>query len=294
MTQVLITLTNGIDNYDLRFDLLPIGIADRWLKHLQYFIDAGQPWDDSLRFYNFPHGRYGHKETIQHLKHLVATIRDYSPDIIDRDIGETLSRDDLNYLHHIFERYHGLYDQQDNNEFFRNAPVPVQVALGDLNIWIHRYETLGGIPRFVATWKHKPYRDELLPEDYQHFSLHEEWGDLRLNYCEIGKNLYDLWHDDDQWISEDAFVPQRHYCFDFTVRFTDQSFQQHSEVEQRIWKYFAQHREFFAKLGYEKPTKRLSLGGITIAKLDQSAEQDEIFRQISQHQCLKTIQIDRA
>lgn len=37
----------------------------------------------------------------------------------------------------------------------------------------------------------------------------------------------------------------------------------------------------------------LTLGGITIAKLDQSRGRDEIFQQIAQHQCLKNIQIIR-
>lgn len=289
MNQVTLTLTNGTSDYDLHFDLLPIDLAQRWLRHVDMFIDAGQPWDDSLRFYNFPGGRYGHRETLDHIRHLVCVIQNYAPHVITRSLDDSLSQDDLNYLHHVFEVYHGLYDQQHNNQFFCDAPKEVQDALGDLNIWIHRYETLNGIPRFVATWKYKPYRDEFLDHDYQHFSLHEEWGDLRLNYCEIGKTLYDLWHDNDQYIHEQAFVPQAHFCFDFTVRFTDQTAVDFAHQEQQIWQYYDRNQHWFQQRGYAKHSPRLSLGGITLGKLRMTQSREEIFQAISQHQQLKSI-----
>lgn len=258
---------------------------------MRLFIDAGQPWDDSQRFYNFSNDRYGHKETLLRIKQLIGIISDYAPDIVQREIGESLSQDDLNYLHHIFEIYHGLYDQQHCNQFFMNAPQEVQEALGDLNIWIHRYETLGSMARFVATWKYKPYRDNMLPEDFEHFSLYEQWGDLRLNYCEIGKTLYDMWHDNDHHMGADAFVPHSHYCFDFTVRFSELSDSDIQSIEKSIWQYYDVNQKYFQDRGFSKYDKRLSLGGITIGKLDISRGKQYIFDQISQHQTLKQIKI---
>jgi hypothetical protein len=167
----------------------------------------------------------------------------------------------------------------------------VQDALADLNIWIHRYETLGGMPRFVATWKYKPYRDNMAAEDYKLFSLNEEWGDLRLNYCEIGKTLYDLWHDNDAYIAPDAFQPLAHFCFDFTVRFTDTTAQQYREQEQQIWKYFDNHKDFFQKQGYIKHDPQLGLGSITIARLESTDTKQNIIDLIGQHQQFKNIQI---
>ena len=55
---VIITLTNGQSDYDLKFKLKDIDIAQRWLKHLNLFIEAGQPWDDAERFYNFPNPQF--------------------------------------------------------------------------------------------------------------------------------------------------------------------------------------------------------------------------------------------
>jgi hypothetical protein len=275
----------------LYFDLVDTSITHKWLKHLNLFIEAGQPWDDLKRFYNFPNSEYTHDRVVDHLRRLIQTINDYSPGLIQKSIGHSPTQDDLNYLHHIFEVYHGLYDQQSSNEFFSKAPVAVQDALGDLNIWIHRYETLNAFPRFVATWKYKPYRDLIEDNEFELFTLQEDWGDLRLNYCEIGKTLYDLWHDNDQYIAPDAFKPQSHLCVDFTVRFHSDSAQDLKNTEQLIWKYFEQNQDFFHRQGYKKYDSKLSLGSITLGKLIMTQSKSQIIEMISQHQCIKSIKV---
>lgn len=289
MNKVVITLTNGESDYDLEFKLLDLSIAYKWIKHLNLFIQAGQPWDDDQRFYNFPNTQYTKEVVAQRLHQLVKTIRDHAPDIIQRTITDDITQDDLNYLHHVFEVYHGLYDQQQHNNFFQSVPKHVQDALGDLNIWIHRYESLGRIPRFVATWKYKPGRDLFTVDDMSLFSLSEEWGDLRLNYCEIGKTLYDFWHDNDQYIHPEAFQPHHHFCFDFTVRFATYSPEYYRTTEQQIWKYFDQHQDFFQGLGYQRYDPRLCLGGITIAKIITNKSKEQIIEDISRHQQFKSI-----
>jgi hypothetical protein len=291
MKKVVITLTNNHSDYELRFDLLTTSITQKWLKHLNLFIQAGQPWDDIQRFYNFPNTQYTRERVSEHLHHLVNVIDSYAPGVIQKKIGNDISQDDLNYLHHVFEVYHGLYDQQSNNEFFSNAPVQVQNALGDLNIWIHRYETLNSFPRFVATWKYKPYRDLITDNEFHLFTLHEDWGDLRLNYCEIGKTLYDLWHDNDQHIAPDAFRPQHHMCFDFTVRFSESSKENSQDVEKNIWEYFDKNKEFFQSQGYKKYDPKLSLGSVTMGKLIQTQSKEQVIDMISKHQCLKSIKV---
>ena len=289
--KVVITLTNHSTDYDLTFELINASIADRWVKHLDFFIQAGQPWDDVKRFYNFQGSEYTETAVVAHIQKLVNTIKEYAPSIINREITGPLTQDDLNYLHHIFEMYHGLYDQQDKNDFFKHAPTEVQTALGDLNIWIHRYETLGGMPRFVGTWKYKPYRDLFEEEDFKLFSLYEEWGDLRINYCEIGKTLYDFYQDNDQYILPEAFQPHHHYCFDFTVRFTRHSAEHYKALEDQVWNYFDQHQTFFNDLGYYRHDPKLSLGGITIGKLVINDSRQKIEDEISKHQCFKQIRL---
>lgn len=292
MNKVVITLTNGESDYDLEFRLLDTNIAHKWTKHLNFFIQAGQPWDDAKRFYNFANSDLTEQVVYNKLYSLLMIIKNYAPEIVTKEISFPLSQDDLNYLHHIFEIYHGLYDKQNENIFYTQAPGQVQNALGDLNIWIHRYESLNQFPRFVGTWKYKPYRDEFDLDDMKLFSLKEEWGDLRLNYCEIGKTLFDFWHDQDQYIHAEAFQPHHHFCFDFTVRFLDKPDKFFNEIEQQVWDYFDQHADFFNSLGYVKHDKKLCLGGLTIGKLITTDPKTEVINQISKHQCLKNIRLE--
>jgi hypothetical protein len=288
---ISLTLTNGATDYELLFDLVDIPIAHRWLQQVEVFVRNGQPWDDPVRFYNFPNTYWNQHTTAEKIQDLCNTINQHSPGLINVPRSSMITQDELNYLHNIFERYHGLYDQQLTNEFYSNAPIKVQRALGDLNIWIHRYETLGGIPRFVMTWSGKPVRQPITDLDFQHFSLEEHWGDLRLNYCEIGKSLYDLWHDNDQYIAKEAFKPQHWFSFDFTVRFATEPREYFDQLEDQIWDYFDQNAEMFLNLGYKKHDPRLALGAITVAKLQQRQPRDVIMQMIDQHQTVKSISI---
>jgi hypothetical protein len=288
---ITITLTNHTSDYDLYFDVVDISIAHRWLQEVNLFIQNNQPWDDSTRFYNFPNTVWTQESTAKKIQQLCRTINAHSPGLVVIPNSSGITQDELNYLHNIFERYHGLYDQQSSNKFYSTAPAEVQQALGDLNIWIHRYESLGDIPRFVMTWRDKPGRQPIHDTDFQYFTLAEEWGDLRLNYCEIGKPLYDLWHDNDRYISAAAFKPQHWFAFDFTVRFTSHDPNYFGQVEDHIWNYFDDNSDMFANLGYKKHDPKLALGAITVAKLRQSQPRDVIMQMIDQHQTVKRISI---
>ena len=103
MQKVVITLTNNRSDYDLQFDLLDTSITQKWLKHLALFIDSGQPWDDIKRFYNFPNSAYTHDSVVEHLRYLVRIINNYSPGLVDRNIAQTITQDDLKWYYEALE-----------------------------------------------------------------------------------------------------------------------------------------------------------------------------------------------
>jgi hypothetical protein len=292
-TQIKIILTNvdRSSSYTLNFKLFNTPIAKKWLDEIKEFDRNGQPFDDRERFYNFPYSKYTKEYVVAYLNNLIDTINRYSPGLITEQADVNMLQDTLNYLHHIFEVYHGLYDQQGSNKFFNNAPADVKQALADLNIWIHRFESLGDFPRLVGTWYKKPCRKPLADEDFNEFSLKEQWGDLKINYCEVGKTLFDLYHDQDQYIEPEAFKPLAYYSVDFTVRFTNKSKEYYSDLENKVWEYFDEHEEFFHANGYTKFSPKLSLGWITVGRLINQESRDEILNSIGLHQHIKEISL---
>jgi hypothetical protein len=289
--KLVIILTNDDNSvYELEFELFDTDIAKKWLQEVREFISNEQQIDDPLRFYNFPNSQYTKQYVVDYLNDLVGIINNYAPGLITKYVDIDMSQDTLNYLHHIFEVYHGLYDEQKNNKFFNDAPDKVKYALRDLNIWIHRFESFGKIPRFVATCYQRG-RKPLSDEDFKHFSLTEQWGDLNINYCEVGKTLVNLYQDEDQYIDPQAFKPLHNYSFDFTVRFTDKDVNYYNDLSNNVWEYFDDHSTFFLSQGFEKFDPKLSVGSITVGRLAQKHSKNQTIFQISRHQKIKEIKI---
>lgn len=290
MSQLIITLGTENQSMDLVFDVLDIPIAQRWLDQVRMFCALGSPFDDRERFYNFPNTRFTQEYCVEHLNNLVNILRPWVPEIQDLDCSE-INQDMLNRLHHVFEVYHGLYDQQQSNERFQRMPALAQTAVADLNIWIHRIETLGQEPRFVVTWHTKPTRLPLGDDDFKLMTVEENWGDLRLNYCDIGKTLECLWQDNDSYISPDAFKPMRHFSLDFVVKFSEHNRLYYQNRARKIWQYFDQHQKFFNELGYSKSTPGLEIGSITVATIQHSGKRSALISEIAQHARIHALQV---
>lgn len=226
----------------LRFRIESHTIADLWIERFEKRY--AWPMDDNQRFYGLKDQHSERNRAWHDLTNCVEIINSYQF-IIDRPIVDLSNQDTLNYLHSIFENYHGLLNQQ-HTEWWIRAPAAVKKALSDLNIAVHRMESINeNLPRIVCTWFGMP-KDHTLDLDLMrmHGTLITEWGGVYLNYVEIGKTLEDLAHDNDRWIGDNAFQPFRHYSADFNIKFYDRK----ASVD-LVSQYWNQHRDFFAARG---------------------------------------------
>lgn len=235
--QMLIRLQHG---YELWFDIIDSPIAQLWLERMM--IRHSWPLDDPRRFYGFNDPATEKQIAQAEIQQCIQVINAFQP-IIKRSFTSVYDQDFLNYLHHVFERYHGLLDQQ-NTDWWHNAPVVVQKALSNLNIAVHRCESLRAHrPRIVCTWFGMPKTQSLtLDLIRDNGRLNIDFGGVYLNYVEIGKTLLDLATDNDSYISDDGFRPFDHYSADFVVYFYRDD--QQSAID-RVTKYYDQHRDFF-------------------------------------------------
>lgn len=274
------------DDLELRFRIRSTSLAELWLERMH--IRHAWHMDNPDRFYGFGTARQEQDRAVSMIQQCIATINSHEH-IIDREFEYT--QDCLNYLHNIFERHHGLLDQQ-TSEYWHSAPESAKQALANLNLAVHRCETAMAepCPRFVCTWFGMPKTQQLDADTMKtHGELQIKFGTVYLNYCEIGKTVEDLSHDNDIYIGDDAFRPFGYYSADFNVAFYDQDLNQKLPGMQQ---YIEQHQEFFLAHGIENVYNVQALPlRFPVADLEYTGSKDELISQIRSRQYVREVNI---
>lgn len=285
-----IQFSNDQDSVDLKFKLLDHDIVQRWVGEVLLAQHLGYPIDNPSRFYGFGSTEKETSKALDLINHSIDVINNYK-NIIERKLDNIADQDTLNYLHHIFEVYHGLLDTQHNNEFFRNAPVEVQRALADLNIHVHRCESTvkNNNPRAVVTYYGLPKTKYLAPEDFKFFTPYYQFGTVYLNYVEIGKTLEYLSRDNDQYIADDAFRPFKQFSADFNVKFYDEDPERAKQTVTNMYAYYDFNQDWFKRRGYDRNDPRLNPGQLPLAILDTELDRQTVIKLIKDRQHISKI-----
>ena len=274
----------GHDAMTLDFALRPNNLAQRWVKKVRAAQRLKYSIDQPDRFYGFRTLAEDTQHAIDHINQQIDIINQYQL-IIDRRMADVNDQDTLNYLHHVFEKYHGLLDQQ-HHEFWQQAPEPVRQALARLNTAVHRCESVsrGHNRRAVITYYGLPKKHSLT--DHDHDLIERDWkfGTVHLCYVEIGKTLFDLSQDDDQYISDEAFKPWNHYSADFVIQFNDSDPDRMQHKENLMWRYYEQHGDFFQSQGFDRQHPALKMGVFPVADLITDLDQSIIVERLGSRQ----------
>ena len=116
---------------ELSFVIGETNIAQRWARKLQFALSKRYKVDDPRRFYGHTSLSKESKDTLKWITECIDTINDHDP-IIERSISRVDDQDTLNYLHSMFEQYHGQLGEPTG--WFESAPEPVQQAIAELNV----------------------------------------------------------------------------------------------------------------------------------------------------------------
>lgn len=278
MKYLLIEYNN---NFTLKYRLRDNAFVPRWIERVLKAQEQ-YPIDDPERFYGLGPIEQLKAQSIEWINQCVDIINDYDS-IIDRKLTTVEDQDTLNYLHNIFERYHGMLQTQ-SHDFWNQAPQEVRTALANLNVLVHRCESVarGAEPRHVVTYYGLPKTETLTKEDYKLFEPAVKFGTVYLNYVEIGKTLEDLAIDNDKYIGDDAFKPWQYYSADFSVKFWQDDPLLISELNAKIKQYYHDNQEFFESRGYSWGDHRLARGGLPLADLEDAP--DNVLEQLEGNQ----------
>lgn len=291
MTQKYLHIDLGKD-YTLDFAIHSTSLADLWLDRMN--LRHPYPLDHPDRFYGFDSQAQEIHRAEQMIQQCISTINNYQP-IIERPFTSVHDQDCLNYMHSIFEKYHGLLNQQKTIWWLRAPPV-VKKALAELNLAVHRCESSARFvrPRFVCTWYGLP-KEFTLPEALmqQFGTLNPPFGSVCLNYVEVGKTLFDLTLDNDAYISDEAFIPFTHYNSDFVVKFFEYTPEEIDRIVNRMQQYYLQHYDFFVSRGLSQfDHVKLQPLQFPVAQLIETVSREQQIQDIKQRQFITKVYID--
>lgn len=277
------------NTFELEFDVLTEHrIARRWARKVKAAQRLGYTIDDPTRFYNFDSKQEEIARAIESINADVDTINAYQP-IVERRLTDISDQNTLNYLHRIFEDYHGLLDQQTHPLWYK-APKQVRQALASLNVNVHRCESIvrRSKPRLVVTWYGLPKKHTFEQEDYKLLENQFKFGTVYINYVEIGKTLDDFWRDreldENKHAGPEAFRPFKFFSADLVIRFHDVSAELSAYEEEQNKQYFLKHREYFENLGYNENDACLQPGFVPVARLNSTLSKQEILDKIKDNQ----------
>ena len=287
---------SGDDDLTLTYNINETSIAQRWASLLDEAIQQ-HPIDDPRRLYGFDTEVIERQRAVDAINKCVDTINDYKSEFITRRMTPELIQDDLNYLHHIFEVYHGMLNEP--HEFFLEAPKEVRQALGQLNLEVHRCEAMAEgtvrkmLPTHLVTYYDQPRGPgirTLEDEDYEQFTDFFEYGTVYLLYVEIGKTLQDMAIDNDDHIGDDAYKPFRHYASDFVIRYWENSVESLRSFRKMYKKHYDENQEFYdSQYNYSHIYNRP--GNIPLAKLQTHLSPEEVGTEIQKRQFVSSVKL---
>lgn len=178
---------------------------------------------ENKRIYGF-NNEWTYDKCLNKIKTIVNTVNNYKP-FIDYNIEE-LDQQKLNDLHVFFENMIGVDSTNTKLErpgdFFDSAPDEIKDAIVEFNVLIHRIESMDPdsfwSKRIVITFNDRP-RHKIPESELYRFDFRIKPGDVCLNYCHVGKPLYDVYSNDDHSITEENIFPQSHWSADFHMMF---------------------------------------------------------------------------
>ncbi len=263
----------------LPFSVFEIPIAKRWFTQLERVVYAKRPVAETGRFYGFPQDNRNTKEwVVGEINRCIDVIHQEYPTLIPLRASISMRQEDFNQLHIYFEKFRGPV--LSPAFYFKRGTRATKRAFQDYNVAIHRYEFNSRLkehhdrgwatPReFIVTFKGRS-RIPLEPEDYEHFTLAFTSGFVFINYCEVGKHLWEMCCDEDEVVGDDNIRPLRYYSADIKIWLGQSDAPEvHQKKMHDFLNWFERNQNKLDKLGFKKDDPRNAVGDIPVAQLQK-------------------------
>jgi len=290
MTHFYVEFKNQTETLTLKFQSYTSSTAKKWYQELTEQLRRNSNLKENNRLYHFPNDFWSLENIVKELKKRADIINEYKFYIPESEqINTTINQPLLNLLHKYFEEMRGGI--LSPGEYYTTAPLNIKRAIEDYNVLIHRTEdklnAVKAKPRMVLTFNEKQ-RHELADEDYDNFSLDIKFGEVYVNYCEVGKPLWDVFKDRDQIVGDQNIRPLKWYSADMMIYFMDATYK--NKINE-FWRWWDTQSEFLSELGFIKYDKHLSIGHIPVARLVTDRDPEEIVLAIAKFDKINRVYI---
>jgi hypothetical protein len=259
------------DSYKINFAVYDTDISKRWYTELKKKCNESQLVYEPDRIYDFSRTRWNEQKIVDELNICIDLIN--KNEIVIKEKAHILMDQSLlNVLHNYFEVLRGGVITP--GEFWVSADYEQRYSLERYNVLIHRMESIlvhkdQLCPRVVCTF-YGYERKDLILEDYDYFKTSLLAGEVYINYCEVGKPLYDVFRDGDEIVGDDNIRPLRYYSPDFGFHLVDIKFSDMTEW----WK---ENKQKLETLGFYENDKKNAIGSIPVARVTSEKTMEEII-----------------
>jgi len=288
MSSFFLEFKNNDSELTLEFEIADNSTAVKWYQELQEQLQRNSRLKENNRMYHFPNETWSLENIVRELNNRINIINEYKhyvPHVVDLSVDQEL----LNILHKYFEEMRGGI--LSPGQYYLDAPANVRQAIEDYNVLIHRTEdklnAKQARPRMVLTF-HDRIRHLLEDSDYDNFSPDINFGEVFVNYCEVGKPLWDVFKDGDKVVGDENIRPLKWYSADMHIYFVNGSLRNRMP---KFWEWFDDNEEFLNNLGFFKYDKRLAIGHIPVAKLKTTMSNQEVVEAVAQFDTINRVYI---
>lgn len=186
----------------------------------------------------------------------------------------TVAQPILNEIHHHFELLIGQVWSM--SEYYKLADSATGFAIRQLNNLCHEMESLLRPSFRNSSWwsagVYFPYlrvsRYKFIDSDYDHFSQIQNFGDLILHYCQLGKTPMEAFSANDAEVFDDNITGLRYLSGEFNISFkTDPELAvQHNSIN----KFNARAFPWIRARGQDPESKYTGIGFVKIANFDRT------------------------
>jgi len=284
------------EEFKLQYQVYGTDIATRWHRALVEQCNNNNEIAEKDRLYNFPNGVWTEERLVQELNDCIDVLNSQEEVVYHRAfVG--MPQEQLNHLHHYFENLRG--GVLSPTDFWHRSNLQVRDALERYNVIIHRAENFyhnttqeKHFPRIVCRFANRK-RYDMIDADYEHFTLLRKFGEVYINYCEVGKPLYDVYKDGDDVVGEDNIRPLRYYSSDFTAYFHSRGNESVRRFLDGMDEWWIQNHNYLGALGFVKDDPKNAMGNIPVAMLvNNEMTPTEIIDALCEYSTMERVEID--